>query len=47
MWRFFGKFGTVIGIFMAQNKAKYDKCFGFVHFKGVEDSTALEVKING
>lgn len=42
LWYVFKKWGDVREVFIARNRNKWGKRYGFVRFKGVKDATTLE-----
>lgn len=47
MWNHFGRFGTVVDVYVSKKKTKDGRDFGFVRFKGVHDIVQLERDIRG
>ena len=46
LWYVFKKWGDVQEVFIARNRNKWGKRYGFVRFKGVKDVTTLERKLD-
>lgn len=47
MWKHFERFSAVVDVFIPQKKTSLGKDFGFVRFKGVQDTAQLEKDMRG
>lgn len=47
MWKHFGRFGTVVDVYIPNKKTKDGRDFGFVRFKGGFNTAQLEKDIRG